>query len=415
VGLSHPEAKKLYERLIVAPSRGIFRLPASIRGKKLFSVRPGAGAAAPAAALKDKDRDGLTDQEELALGTDYLRPDTDGDALLDGWEVHGVNEIDLRSMGASPLRKDVFVEMDYMEKPGDPEALRPSSVTRSRIVAAFAGSPNSNPDGTTGIAIHLIDGNAVPYDDDLDLQAGEFEAIKADHFDPRRAPVFHYMIWANGYDGDTSSGYSMTIPGSDFIVTLGKWPRPGGTEDEKVGTFIHELGHNLGLRHGSIDNVHRKPNHLSVMNYNFQTIGVQTSAGPRFEYQVPGIGPLEESTLDENVGVIPGADLSNYSTIYYDEAARRYVQRSLGASVDWIGDGVLKPGVSADVNRDFRKTQLAGGTSEWSRLHYWGGSIGKTAPLDELFGLAATFGPTAPRDELTAADAALIEQREVRD
>ena len=55
------------------------------------------------------------------------------------------------------------------------------------------------------------------------------------------------MIWANGYDGDLSSGYSFAVPSSDFIVTLGKWhDGDGGTDSEKVGTFAHELGHISG-------------------------------------------------------------------------------------------------------------------------------------------------------------------------
>ncbi|MFO1429668.1 MAG: PKD domain-containing protein [Candidatus Competibacteraceae bacterium] len=36
----------------------------------------------------DSDNDGLTDEEELALGTDPHNPDTDGDGLKDGEEVH---------------------------------------------------------------------------------------------------------------------------------------------------------------------------------------------------------------------------------------------------------------------------------------------------------------------------------------
>ena len=36
----------------------------------------------------DSDGDGLTDKEELALGTDPFNPDTDGDGLSDGDEVH---------------------------------------------------------------------------------------------------------------------------------------------------------------------------------------------------------------------------------------------------------------------------------------------------------------------------------------
>lgn len=35
----------------------------------------------------DSDDDGLSDQEEIAAGTDYLNPDSDGDGLLDGEEV----------------------------------------------------------------------------------------------------------------------------------------------------------------------------------------------------------------------------------------------------------------------------------------------------------------------------------------
>ncbi|MEC8050213.1 MAG: hypothetical protein VX210_05415, partial [Myxococcota bacterium] len=45
--------------------------------------------------IPDSDGDGLYDDEEVALGTDPWNADTDGDALPDGWEVHGHNFIDL--------------------------------------------------------------------------------------------------------------------------------------------------------------------------------------------------------------------------------------------------------------------------------------------------------------------------------
>jgi hypothetical protein len=42
----------------------------------------------------DLDQDGLTSSEEAALGTDPSKPDTDGDGLLDGWEVNfGLNPL----------------------------------------------------------------------------------------------------------------------------------------------------------------------------------------------------------------------------------------------------------------------------------------------------------------------------------
>jgi hypothetical protein len=43
-----------------------------------------------------------------------------------------------------------------------------------------------------------------------------------------------------------------------------------GDQDEHEGTFMHELGHNLNLRHGGFEDVNYKPNYLSVMNYSFQ-------------------------------------------------------------------------------------------------------------------------------------------------
>ena len=45
----------------------------------------------PADALDDPDHDGLNNLEEYQRGTDMRNPDTDGDTLLDGDEVHGRN------------------------------------------------------------------------------------------------------------------------------------------------------------------------------------------------------------------------------------------------------------------------------------------------------------------------------------
>jgi hypothetical protein len=49
----------------------------------------------------DSDRDGLTDSEEAALGTDRLNPDTDGDGLGDFAEV--------RTYSTNPLVADEWV------------------------------------------------------------------------------------------------------------------------------------------------------------------------------------------------------------------------------------------------------------------------------------------------------------------
>ena len=43
-----------------------------------------------------------------------------------------------------------------------------------------------------------------------------------------------------------------------------------GTLDQQSGTFMHEFGHNLNLRHGGRDNTNCKPNYASVMSYPLQ-------------------------------------------------------------------------------------------------------------------------------------------------
>ena len=112
------------------------------------------------------------------------------------------------------------------------------------------------------------------------------------------------MIWANRYRDDDSSGYSFEVPGSDFVVTLGGWnDGNGGTDGEKIGTFAHELGHNLGLMHGGSDETNFKPNHLSIMNYFFQTDGVLRDGKRVYDYQRFALPTLKEYQLREGKGL----------------------------------------------------------------------------------------------------------------
>ena len=53
----------------------------------------------------DSDLDGLTDSQEISLGTDHLNADTDGDGLLDGWEQD--NSLDPSLNNSSPLSVEI--------------------------------------------------------------------------------------------------------------------------------------------------------------------------------------------------------------------------------------------------------------------------------------------------------------------
>ena len=97
--------------------------------------------------------------------------------------------------------------------------------------------------------------------------------------------VFHYALFVHNQSPtppsttNSSSGCAELF-GNDFMVSMGGWTPPNpaiaahpggvGSRGEQAGTFMHELGHNLGLRHGGVDNANCKPHHVSVMNYVYQ-------------------------------------------------------------------------------------------------------------------------------------------------
>jgi len=399
-GISEPAARQLENRTIVLPGGGLgvrpFALPEGFQLKALQSD------ALKTEANVDSDGDGLTDAEERALGTDPNNPDTDGDGLPDGWEVHGVNGIDLRALGASPLHKDLFVVMDFMERSTATNGLGPNSVVTAGITAAFAAAPVQNPDGRPGIAIHLMTGNKVDFQDDLNPLPQAFAAIKSQSFDVKKAPVFHYMIWANAYGGGTSSGNALNIPNSDFVVSLGRWNNgAGGTNDQKIGTFIHELGHDLGLRHGSVDDVNYKPNHLSVMNYSFQTIGIMLNGRRVFSYQPFALPSLDENRLNEPNGLGHDPQLAQSTTIFFDANAGSFVEVPAGGSIDWNRSNAIDTAtVPADINNDGTRTVLSAIPNEWGRLVFNGGSIGSQSSLSGLSQLKIEDIAPALREEL---------------
>ena len=102
-------------------------------------------------------RTALASAALLMLGTvaapaaNAYNPDIDGDGIPNTWEMKGYDadgdgkiDVDFPGMGANPLKKDIFVEMDYM--PG----LLASEDELDRITESFAQLPVRNPNGTTG-------------------------------------------------------------------------------------------------------------------------------------------------------------------------------------------------------------------------------------------------------------------------
>jgi len=282
-------------------------------------------------------------------------PDTDGDGLLDCWEdgnnwadhlpgisldgTYSPNRpivnravllcVDQNGNGtfdagecASPTKKDIFVEIDYMQFHA------PNATAVTNVITAFANSPVANPDGTTGIRLHLQIDQQLTHVTNVALPpctplpgAGDanFDTIKAANFGTlaeqgniaklnAKRNAYHYMLLAHNQTGSTASGCA-EIVGNDILVTLGSFTGATvknhtggiGSVDQQGGTMMHELGHNLGLRHGGGDNLNCKPNYPSVMSYSRQ---FSSPLNPRpLDYSRVLLPTLNETQLSEAAGV----------------------------------------------------------------------------------------------------------------
>jgi hypothetical protein len=358
--------------------------------------------------------------------------DTDGDGLLDHWEEDGVRVnvdgtevfVDLPAMGADPMRKDIFVEVDYMvAEPGclpfvdticfSGHSHEPKYRAMEKIIYSFYLAPVPNPDGSTGINLHVDYGprgvmnpetfeqwgsrsqsNALRHDSELgsknllgQYRWSEFKQIKEANFSQARAPFFHYAVFAHDLgDLGSTSGLSRGIGASDFIVSLGSWDSSVGTVNDQAGTFMHELGHNLGLRHsGRADllDTNFKPNFLSVMNYAFQTRGLRVGGRDGyFDYSQFELPTLDEDNLDETVGLNAGTILTDYGTRYWCTMNNERVVNSV-ETIDWDCDGdSTDSGIQENINEgpDWRhdtRTSNLRSYNDWANLVFTGGAIGQ--------------------------------------
>ena len=320
------------------------------------------------------------------------------------------------------------------------------------VVAAFAAAPVVNPDEKPGIALHIDNGsgtvmdpktdarwgalsrsNPLPHDDVLGAYGPgksyswtPFDEIKNRHFAEERRRIFPYVVFGHRYGSaaEDSSGLSRGFGASDLMVTLGGFC-PGalecaGTVQEQAATLMHELGHNLNLRHGGDEDVNYKPNYLSIMSYRFQLPGLTRDGAAglldysRFSPAGTGgaantVAALDERALQEASGFGAfGAAVARYQTVYACRVwnGRRWVHRGYrtvavqpGRTVDWNCNRRVPDAnpVAVDINGDGSAGPLST-WNDWDHLVYEGGSIGAGGAARPL--PASTRGGDAPVRQL---------------
>jgi hypothetical protein len=293
--------------------------------------------------------------------------DTNGDGVDDTLECAG------------PNRKDLFVEIDWMAgfKP-NPAAMSQTlpvvTVGIQSVREAFAWAPvdpiaGPMPGAFKGIALHFqvdeqvsfftldpnsttkvntvtelvftpctppaftVNANGTVTQNPKSLaDAADFDTIKRDNFGTAsdraagatlnaKRLAFRYVLFANKQVGLNQGGASNSgcaeVGGDDAAITLGAFPT--ATATDVAGTLMHELGHTLGLRHGSHDDVNCKPNLRSVMSYTRQ---LTNPLGPipnrRLDYSRAQDLDLNEASLNEGAGI--GSDSTLGPIIQLDPA-----------------------------------------------------------------------------------------------
>lgn len=253
----------------------------------------------------------------LATGTDPFNWDTDGDFIADGDEVYGtLDGLDLPMLGASPLRRDIFIEADWTDDAYDVGAHshRPSAAMIAAIESAFSQSPTPNPyNNPDGISLHVdfgqggafTGGNLIAGSPEFIFFGSEFASLKALHFSANRQGYFHYSIFSHRYNNNanTSSGVA-ELSGDDFMVTL--WSTPQDVSRVSK-TLMHEIGHNLGLDHGGDEGLNQKPNYNSIMNYRYSFPGIDTDCDAVGDgvpdYSLGLLPTIDENKLNECDGI----------------------------------------------------------------------------------------------------------------
>jgi Legume lectin domain/MBG domain/YDG domain len=320
------------------------------------------GAIVTSTNVQDSDYDGLLDIWEksgLALNPGVRNDGTTTPpvaATFGTCSNYPTTCLNLPAMGASATVPDIFMQIDWMQ--GTYSATHthnPQLAALNLVGAAFkahginlhfdVGSSSTYQGQSSPYIIpaqYSQGGNVVEESGNLlcpnpvtstcafPSQSGEysvlgwksgFDAIKNGDsvlglpqlFAENRKDTFHYALFGHAIAATTPLSNPLAgsisgvgdLPGGDLIVTLGLWrsDTPSvdqvGTELEQAGTLMHELGHNLDLKHGGWNNTPVcMADYPSVMNYMYQVKGLTDAAGnEHIDYSYGLYLPMSEDLL----------------------------------------------------------------------------------------------------------------------
>lgn len=287
------------------------------------------------------------------------------------------NNTDPNNLCPSKDKADVYYEIDWMR------GHKPDASVIPAIINTFATSNYVSANGITGISFHAqldeelpLHVNSIPWagsattpgfdqlkywwfgtaaERTYSITSPTGESLTSDWINndniankrSLKGQVFHYAVFGHSYSEDTSSSGNSEIKGNDLMVSLGTFDGMVGTKDMQQGTFLHEIGHNLSLDHGGVNNsVGCKPNYLSVMSYTRQSTDFVNDR--KLDFSQSALPSLNEGSLSEPVGV---TGVTGVRTVY---GQGNPIVDYTGIPLNWDRDtnpaDTTDTGIIADIN-----------------------------------------------------------------
>ena len=348
-----------------------------------------------------RNLDGTTSTTvNYALPASEALMDSDGDALLDDWEEQGYDsnndgtlEVDLPALGSDPHRPDLYVEIDVMQGLANPPIASTATVPGvfQSAQQMFAAAPILNPFDDLGVRLTIDStgnlantatlhfGNILPGN----ANTTDFATLRNANFTAARDDIYHYGIWGDmligGFSGVSDVDFGGSEVGDDFLISFDNFNNSFQTLRSQVETFVHELGHNLSLRHGGVTHRQFNPQYWSAMSYTWQLRSGQTNATRRNRVTCTPIYWANAAATEVN-GAAPANpnSITDYShgmgpTIVENNNSLQEATGVCGVAVDWNNDGdTTDTNLSTNANDAGGSSETLIDVSNWANLLFNG-------------------------------------------
>ena len=208
--------------------------------------------------------------------------------------------------------------------------------------------------------------------------------LRNSHMETARRSIFHYCVYVHHDNADPlkrHGGKNCDDDRSEFYISHGEETSGGRSDQNQAATFLHELGHDFGLRHGGFESDNYKPNYLSIMNYFFAYGLVFAGETRSLDYSRFEVMTLDEDRLNETAGLhAVGGDnqLAGYGTRWFDamHGNDSQIQYNVLTNIDWNGtNGNAETSVQVNLNHENGTSELAT-WNDWQNVRYDRGTIG---------------------------------------